>query len=89
MPSDDQITDLLLTEELSATELADRLNITRFDAAVKLSRALNKGIVIRRKRDTKYPHFVYRVNPDGLKNRVEELKAELAKLEEKLQKTGG
>lgn len=86
---DDQITDLLLTEELSAKELADRLNISQFNAAVRLSRALDKGILIRRRRDTKYPHFVYRVNPDGLKNRIEELKAELGELEEKVEKIGG
>lgn len=86
---DDQITDLLLTEELSAKELADRLNISQFNAAVRLSRALDKGILIRRRRDTKYPHFVYRVSPDGLKNRIEELKAELGELEGKIEKIGG
>lgn len=71
----------------TAEELAIKFpELTKAAAAVALSRAWGKGILLKHRAPSPVgrPHFVYRFSKNGHEQEIAELKARISELEEQL-----
>ena len=90
--SQEQILQAIADGCSTTEELANRFGITQVAAAMALSRATQKGILLKHKGESKggRPHLVYRFSGNGhqkiteeLQKEIDQLKARIKELEER------